>query len=110
MHGSHQPVRHEFDGQSIQLRASALDRAATPTSNQGQADREPAKPSKKFYGNPPRLTPKQKSAGRDISGRRSVPMAFAGPKLSVVPVRADRRQLRAGQIVRNVVLSDDGVH
>ena len=103
-------MRHEFGGQSIQLRASALDRAAKPTSNQGQADREPAKPSKKFYGNSPRLTPKQKSAGRDISGRRSVPMAFAGPKPLVVPVRPNRRQLCAGQIVRNPVLADDGVH
>ncbi len=49
---------------------------------------------------------KQKSAGRGYPGRRFVLMAFAGSKPSVAPVW---RQLCAGQIVRNAVLSDDGV-
>ena len=43
-------------------------------------------------------------------GRRSVLMVFAGPKPSVVlAVRTHWGQLCAGQIVRNALLSDDGV-
>ena len=52
----------------------------------------------------------QQSADRGYPGRRSVLIAFAGPKPSVVPaVRPSWRQLCAGQIVRYHVLADDGV-